>query len=244
MRLRLYALSIAGCLLYGILLVMAGLHNRYACNPDGVAYLRIAEYYFHGQTDIMVSGYWGPMFSWIAAPLLAVVASPLDAGRITMGISAIIFVFGSWSLYRRLELGRGARHPGYAAHGGHEHRLVRPVDLYRSPCGRPDLSGRKPPVLHLVARLDQDATGGGGLVRGRLLRQGHRPAHVPGHVGAVGGGLDRPPQGNSPSNRRPGGYHDHLFRGGCPLDYHPLFEVSPAGVFHHAQDRACLGRPH
>src|SRR6185369_3216155 len=38
---------------------------------DGIAYIRIATYYFHRQWHLAVSGYWGPLFSWLMLPLIA-----------------------------------------------------------------------------------------------------------------------------------------------------------------------------
>src|SRR5512141_3166048 len=59
------------------LLCLAGWQNDHMLNPDGIAYLRIASYYAHGQTDLMISGYWGPLISWLMAPLLALGVPPL-----------------------------------------------------------------------------------------------------------------------------------------------------------------------
>lgn len=73
-------------------------------HPDAVMYLRIASYYASGQFDLMVSGYWGPMMSWLIAPLLSLVENPLDAARVFMGLSAVVFVLGCISIFRRLEI--------------------------------------------------------------------------------------------------------------------------------------------
>ncbi len=85
------------------LLIIVGRLNRHMINPDGVAYLRIASYYASGQFELMVSGYWGPMISWLIAPLLSMVDNPLDAARIVMGFSAVIFLLGCVHLLRNLE---------------------------------------------------------------------------------------------------------------------------------------------
>jgi hypothetical protein len=89
---------------YVLLLGLAGWHNRHLINPDAVAYLRIASYYASGQTDLMVSGYWGPLLSWIMAPLLGLVSHPLGAARIAMGISALVFLWGCLSVFRALDI--------------------------------------------------------------------------------------------------------------------------------------------
>jgi hypothetical protein len=75
-----------------MLLSIAGWHNRHVILiADAVSYIRIASYYLHGQFGLAVSGYWGPLFSWLMAPWLALVHSPLDAARIAMGMSAVVF---------------------------------------------------------------------------------------------------------------------------------------------------------
>jgi hypothetical protein len=47
------------------------MHNN-QINPDAVAYIRIAQYYLSGQTDLMISAYWGPLLSWLIIPWLLV----------------------------------------------------------------------------------------------------------------------------------------------------------------------------
>jgi hypothetical protein len=87
-----------------ILLVVAGWHNRHVINPDAVSYIRIASYYVKGQFGLAVSGYWGPMLSWLIAPWLALVENPLDAARIAMGLSAVVFLLGGVSILRCLQI--------------------------------------------------------------------------------------------------------------------------------------------
>ncbi len=86
------------------LLLLAGLVRRHALNPDGVAYLRIAGYYLHGQTNLAVSGYWGPLLSWLMMPLLAVGFSPLLAARVVMALTAVFFLRGCLAVFRAFEL--------------------------------------------------------------------------------------------------------------------------------------------
>ena len=40
-------------------------------NPDGIAYVLNAEHYLRGYFGLAVNGYWGAMFSWMTAGLLA-----------------------------------------------------------------------------------------------------------------------------------------------------------------------------
>ena len=63
-------------------------------NPDGLAYIRIAQYYLNGQTALMISGYWGPLLSWLIVPWLLVFDDPLLAAHAAMAVSAVVFLFG------------------------------------------------------------------------------------------------------------------------------------------------------
>jgi hypothetical protein len=86
------------------LLVLAGWVRRHALNPDGVAYLRIAGYYAHGQTGLAVSGYWGPLLSWLMTPLLALGLSPLPVARMVMALTAVFFLRSCLAVFRAFEL--------------------------------------------------------------------------------------------------------------------------------------------
>ena len=86
------------------LLVLAGWIRRHALNPDGVAYLRIAGYYAHGRMDLAVSGYWGPLLSWLMSPLLALEFSPLPVARVVMALTAVFFLRSCLAVFRAFEL--------------------------------------------------------------------------------------------------------------------------------------------
>jgi hypothetical protein len=74
-------------------------------NPDGLVYLRIAGYYINGQTDLMVAGGWGPLLSWLMVPWLLVFPDdPVLAAHAAMACSAVVFLFGSYSLLRAMKL--------------------------------------------------------------------------------------------------------------------------------------------
>ncbi len=85
-------------------LVLAGTYFRYALNTDAVAYLRIASYYAEGKWDLAVSGYWGPLASWLMVPLLKLGMPMLLAGRVFMGLSAVIFWVGCIAVFRSFGL--------------------------------------------------------------------------------------------------------------------------------------------
>src|SRR5262249_16414459 len=84
----------------GLLLGIAGWQHSHSINPDAVSYLRIAQYYLEGNSALAISGCWGPLFSWLIMPFLAVGATPLLAARLAMGISALIFLLGALHLFR------------------------------------------------------------------------------------------------------------------------------------------------
>ena len=77
---------------------------REQINPDGLAYIRIAQYYLNGQTDLMVSGVWGPLLSWLIVPWLLVFDDPLLAAHAAMAVSAVVFLFGCFCVLRAVRL--------------------------------------------------------------------------------------------------------------------------------------------
>ncbi|MCA9497847.1 MAG: hypothetical protein KC588_01500 [Nitrospira sp.] len=90
------------------LLIWAGWVNQDWISTDGISYIRIAQYYASGQFDLAVSGYWGPMLSWIIVPLLGLVEEPLSAAQMAMGVSAIVYLMGCLAIFRVLGIGSSA----------------------------------------------------------------------------------------------------------------------------------------
>ena len=85
-------------------LAAAGWINRQALNPDGVAYMRIASYYAAGRMDLAISGYWGPLLSWLLVPWLKAGATAVVAARIVMALSAVYFLWACWRVFVRFGL--------------------------------------------------------------------------------------------------------------------------------------------
>jgi hypothetical protein len=85
-------------------LVAAGWVCRQALNPDGIAYMQIASRYAQGRMDGAISGYWGPLISWLMAPLIFAGLAPLATARVVMGISAMVFLLGCQRIICRGEL--------------------------------------------------------------------------------------------------------------------------------------------
>jgi len=81
-----------------------GFYFRNALNTDAVAYLRIAQYYSKGRLDLAISGYWGPLASWVMTPFLNLGLPALLVARGFMAGSAVVFVRGCLALYRAFEL--------------------------------------------------------------------------------------------------------------------------------------------
>ena len=92
-----------------LLVTWAAVRNRTQLNPDGIAYLEIARHYLGGRTELAVTGYWGPLLSWLIAPLLSVFDDPLLAARTAMAISAMVFHYGTVRLAAALGLSRRAQ---------------------------------------------------------------------------------------------------------------------------------------
>jgi MFS family permease len=100
-----------GLVLLGQLVLLAALgwYFQAALNPDGVAYLRLAKYYAEGNFELAVSGYWGPLLSWLLALGLKCDWPPLVAARVVMAVSALVFTWGACRIYRAVPLTRGWR---------------------------------------------------------------------------------------------------------------------------------------
>jgi hypothetical protein len=106
---RWYAPALAGAFAFqAVLLIVAGVRNREMVNPDAVSYIHVASYYLHWRLDLAVNGYFGPLLSWIMAPLLPLFRDPLGAARIALGLSGVLFLAGSLSVFRAFRLSRPA----------------------------------------------------------------------------------------------------------------------------------------
>jgi len=77
---------------------------REVVHPDAVSYIRIAQYHLSGQTDLMISGYWSPLLSWLIVPWLLVFDEPLLAARAAVAVSAVVFLFGCFCVLRAVRL--------------------------------------------------------------------------------------------------------------------------------------------
>ncbi|MGH8984329.1 MAG: glycosyltransferase [Acidimicrobiia bacterium] len=81
---------IALLLVVGALLVP---NYRNTVQVDGLAYVRIAQYYSDGDFAHAINGFWGPLYSWLLAPLLRIGIEPLLATKLLqLGIGAATLV--------------------------------------------------------------------------------------------------------------------------------------------------------
>jgi hypothetical protein len=85
----------AGLLLAGAWLL------AHQVNPDGVAYLRLAEYWARGEVARAVSGYWSPLYSWLLAPWLLAGVPGLLAAKCLGALLALAWVVAVSRLARR-----------------------------------------------------------------------------------------------------------------------------------------------
>jgi hypothetical protein len=95
---------IAVCLVQIVLGVKSVWIFRGRITPDAVSYIRIAQYYVNGQTDVIISGYWSPLLSWLIVPWLVVFDDPLLAAHAAMAVSAVVFLFGCYCVLRAVRL--------------------------------------------------------------------------------------------------------------------------------------------
>lgn len=75
---------------------------KFWINPDGVAYLSIAEKYSHGNFGDALNGYWGPMISWLLTPFYLLDKNPLIGARlifIAAGLCSLVLAYLLLSSY-------------------------------------------------------------------------------------------------------------------------------------------------
>lgn len=85
-------------------LALAAKANLDQLNNDAIAYLRLGEYYAQGNLELAVSGYWGPMLSWLIAVGIKLGLAPMAAGRAAMVLSGLVFTVGAIGLLRGVRM--------------------------------------------------------------------------------------------------------------------------------------------
>lgn len=88
-------------LLAVLMLAWVSYQNRFELNPDGVAYLSIAEHYAGGRWHDAINAYWSPLLSWMMAPFILFGLSAQTAfSVVNFFTGSFILLFGSWYLAR------------------------------------------------------------------------------------------------------------------------------------------------
>lgn len=75
-----------------LLLTVPAYIFRNAINPDGIAYIQVAKHWIAGEPSLAITGYWGPLFSWLLMPLFILEIPDLIACRILMIFSSLVFL--------------------------------------------------------------------------------------------------------------------------------------------------------
>ncbi|OYT73793.1 MAG: hypothetical protein CFK52_00080 [Chloracidobacterium sp. CP2_5A] len=73
---------------------------QFQINPDGIAYLDIAEKYARGDLGGAINAYWGPLLSWLTAALRVVGLPPQIAVKLALLGSGAAALAGLWALTR------------------------------------------------------------------------------------------------------------------------------------------------
>ena len=89
-----------------IIYLLVGIPVAWRCvdqiNPDGVAHLRLAEYYAEGNLHLAIVGLWSPLLSWLIAPLLRLGVDGQVAARGLLLLSGLGLTLASWLLFGRM----------------------------------------------------------------------------------------------------------------------------------------------
>ena len=96
-----FSFTLSVFLLSGFCLLEA---YQYQINTDGVSYLSIAQRYLNGDFRGAINGYWGPLFSWLLAPILFLGLPPLLAAKILSVLIGLATLIGIRLLAQRFEL--------------------------------------------------------------------------------------------------------------------------------------------
>ena len=95
-------------LVYAAALIAMLPYCRYQINPDGMSYMRIAQYWAVGDVRHAVNGYWSPLLSWCLVPFVwsGLICCGRANGHGTAGLALALATYG---LARRLGLSRQLR---------------------------------------------------------------------------------------------------------------------------------------
>lgn len=109
---RLAAISIGSLLQKSIQitgLVLVALPFRHALNPDAISYMQVAQHGLNGNWELAVTGYWGPLLSWLLMPFIAAGIPTQFGARLLMILSALFFLDSSEKLLKNSSLSKTKR---------------------------------------------------------------------------------------------------------------------------------------
>lgn len=90
---------ILASVVYALLLAVVVAKSKLLFSYDAIAYYMLARHWAEGDWALAVSGYWGPLFSWIMAPFLPVSKDPATVARIALAVSSFAFVLAALRLF-------------------------------------------------------------------------------------------------------------------------------------------------
>ncbi|QUV78790.1 hypothetical protein [Chloracidobacterium thermophilum] len=84
---------------------------QFQINPDGIAYLDIAEKYARGDVWGAVNAYWSPLISWLTAGLRLLGLPPQVAIKLVLLTGGAVALGGVWRLLGTVPCGCGRWRP-------------------------------------------------------------------------------------------------------------------------------------
>ena len=96
-----YTPAILGSILLCVVLAILYPHYRYYIDPDGVAYLTIAQRYASGDYITAINGYWSPWSCWLTTVLIKMGCEAIPSSVIVNAAGAIGFLLVSQSLFQK-----------------------------------------------------------------------------------------------------------------------------------------------
>jgi len=103
-------ISVLGVALVYLLVSLALLPGfLHAINADGISYISIARRYLGGDWHGAINAYWGPLFSWLLVPFLALGLDALLAGKLLSIVIGLVTIPGLYVLAARCHLSERLR---------------------------------------------------------------------------------------------------------------------------------------
>jgi hypothetical protein len=101
----------SSCLLgaYGFLGALLFPFFRYALNIDTVSYISIAQKYLRAEWSHAVNGFWGPLYSWLMIPLMALGADAAASALAASLGGGLVALLGVIRLSRQFEMSEEIR---------------------------------------------------------------------------------------------------------------------------------------